>query len=246
MVVRLCDLDEVRDGIVTTMHSHTVRSPMYTCPSVGEAGGYGSSGDVYSLSLMVGEILVGLPVLRLYAEAVGRVRQRAGVNERSARSEGFCAMGGAVGEERVEVRVRPPVEECMSVGADVKAGLRRWWSPYEREAGVGYCGGDVAAVLRGELERVDASGGALGGTAVASACPSGTISSPASCQSAPPVCYWWEWWEVGGAWTGWSGTTLFQGSGRPWRVWVRRGLLLVRLWFVVVSVWLVVLVASHF
>ena len=160
MGVRLCDLDEVRDGIVTTMHSHTVRSPMYTCPSVGEAGGYGSSADVYSLSLMVGEILVGLPVLRLYAEAVGRVRQRAGVNERSARSEGFCAMGGAVGEERVEVRVRPPVEECMSVGADVKAGLRRWWSPYEREAGVGYCGGDVAAVLRGELERVDASGGA--------------------------------------------------------------------------------------
>ena len=160
MGVRLCDLDEVRDGIVTTMHSHTVRSPMYTCPSVGEAGGYGSSGDVYSLSLMVGEILVGLPVLRLYAEAVGRVRRRAGVNEWSARSEGFCAMGGAVGEERVEVRVRPPVEECMSVGADVKAGLGRWWSPYEREAGVGYCGGDVAAVLRGELERVDASGGA--------------------------------------------------------------------------------------
>ena len=84
----------------------------------------------------------------------------AGVNEWSARSEGFSAMSGAVGERRADVRVRPPVEECMSVGADVKAGLRRWWSPYEREADVGYRGGDVAAVLRGELERVDPGGGA--------------------------------------------------------------------------------------
>ena len=78
MVVRLCDLDEVRDDIGTTMHSRTMESPMYACPVVGETGVRGSSADVYSLSLMVGEILVGLPVLGLYAEAVGRVRRRGG------------------------------------------------------------------------------------------------------------------------------------------------------------------------
>ena len=120
MVVRLCDLEEVRDGIVTTMHSHTVRSPMYTCPVVGEAGGYGSSADVYSLSLMVGEILVGLPVLGLYAEAVGRVRRRAGVNEWSARSEGVLGdewgSGGAA---------------CGCAGAAAGGGVHVSWSGCE-------------------------------------------------------------------------------------------------------------------
>ena len=101
---------------------------MYACPSVGpveQSAGYGSSEDVYSLSLIIGGILVGLPVLRLYAEVVGRVRQLAGIMAGSAVKEGFSAMSDAVGEWRPDVRVRPPVEQRMSVGEDVKAVLSK-------------------------------------------------------------------------------------------------------------------------
>ena len=83
--VRLCDLDEARDGIMTTIHSTTVKSPMYTCPCVGETAGYGSSADVYSLSLTTGQLLVGLPVLRLYAEAGGRYAGVCGSGDRGVR-----------------------------------------------------------------------------------------------------------------------------------------------------------------